>query len=335
MPGHDIIVMGASAGGVEVLRQIVRHLPAGLPASVIVVTHLPPKGISVLPEVLSRSGPLLASHACDGEPIHLGQIYVAPPDHHLMLEPGRMTVTRGPRENRLRPAIDPLFRSAARAYGKRVVGVILSGALHDGVAGLLAVRAAGGVAVVQDPADAWMETLPRHASDIAGADHIVPAAAVPALLIDLVGKPGLLGGESAMIDPLDNMPQRVLRDMTAQEEGDRQGKLSVFTCPECGGCLWQVDESSVTRFRCHVGHAYHAEKLMEEQSQALEAALWTAVRTFREKGVLARQLASQQRAKGNRASAERFDEEALMADRYGALIRQCLLPSADVPPTAE
>lgn len=335
MPGHDIIVMGASAGGIEVLCRIVRHLPAGLPAAVFVVTHLPATGMSALPEVLSRSGPLLASHACHGEPFHLGQIYVAPPDHHLMLEPGRMTVTRGPRENRLRPAIDPLFRSAARAYGKRVVGVILSGALHDGVAGLLAVRAAGGVAVVQDPDDAWMGALPRHASDIAGADHIVPVAALPRLLVDLVGQPGVPGGESAMIDPLENMPQRVLRDMTAQEEGHRQGKLSVFTCPECGGCLWQVDEAEVTRFRCHVGHAFHAEKLMEEQSQTLEAALWTAVRTFREKGVLARQLAGQQRARGDAASAERFDEEARTADRYGSLIRQCLLPSVDAAPAAD
>jgi two-component system chemotaxis response regulator CheB len=148
MAGHDIIVVGASAGGVDALLQVARGLPAGLPAAVFVVCHVPAGAKSILPEVLSRAGHLLATHARDGEPFYPGHIYVAPPDCHLLVEPGAVRLSRAPRENLHRPAVDPLFRSAARAFGKRVVGVILSGSMHDGVAGLLAVRGAGGLAVV-------------------------------------------------------------------------------------------------------------------------------------------------------------------------------------------
>jgi two-component system chemotaxis response regulator CheB len=161
MAGRDIIVVGASAGGVEALAQIARGLPAGLPASVFVVCHFPPGGRSVLPDILSRAGPLLAGHPADGDPFYPGQVYVAPPDRHLVLDPGnRVRLTRAARENHHRPAVDPLFRSAARHYGRRVVGVILTGALYDGTAGLIAVRAAGGVGVVQDPRDALVAAMP-------------------------------------------------------------------------------------------------------------------------------------------------------------------------------
>ena len=169
MYGHDIIVVGTSAGGVEALRQLVRYLPPGLPASLFVVCHIPPEGRSVLPEILSKNGPLLATHARDGEAIRPGHIFVAPPDYHLVVQPGRVHLSHGPRESHLRPAIDPLFRSAARAYGSRVGGVILTGALHDGVAGLLAVRAAGGAALVQDPDEALSPTMPRMALELVGA----------------------------------------------------------------------------------------------------------------------------------------------------------------------
>src|SRR5947209_7433882 len=149
MVGHDIIVVGASAGGVDVLAHVARGLPAGLPAAIFVVCHFPPGGASVLPEILSRSGPLLASHARDGEPTYPGHVYVAPPDLHLLVAPGQARLSHGARENGFRPAIDVLFRSAARTYAARVVAVVLTGSLYDGVAGLLAIRAAGGIAVVQ------------------------------------------------------------------------------------------------------------------------------------------------------------------------------------------
>jgi two-component system, chemotaxis family, protein-glutamate methylesterase/glutaminase len=190
LPARDVIVVGASAGGVEALSELVRGLPPGLPAAVFVVCHFPTGPRSLLPEILSRQGPLLARHASDGEPIYPGHIYVAPPDYHLVLEPGLVRLGHGPRENRFRPSIDPLFRSAARAFGPRVIAVILSGALTDGVAGLLAVRAAGGVAVVQDPADAVLPSLPQAAWDVAGADHVVPARGLAPLLAELVHQRG-------------------------------------------------------------------------------------------------------------------------------------------------
>ncbi len=161
MAGHDIIVIGASAGGVEALVQLVQNVPADLPASIFVALHVSPHGSSVLPQILSRHGALLASHPQDGEAIEPGRIYVAPPDHHLWVRRGRVRVSRGPSENGLRPAVDPLFRSAARSYGRRVVGVILSGSLDDGTAGLQAIKSQGGVAIVQRPEDALFVGMPQ------------------------------------------------------------------------------------------------------------------------------------------------------------------------------
>jgi two-component system chemotaxis response regulator CheB len=335
LASHDIVVIGASAGGVEVLCELARGLPPGLPAAVFVVCHFPPAARSALPEILSRQGPLLAVHPRDREPVYPGHIYIAPPDYHMTVEDSVVRVQRGPRENRFRPAIDPLFRSAARVYNSRVIGVLLSGALTDGVAGLLAVRSAGGKAVLQEPADAALSGLPRAARDIAGADHIVPGRALAPLLVKLIGKTGGGEGEGAMTDPIDpveSMNGAVDRDMTAQTREGRRGQISVFSCPECGGCMWQVDEEQLLRFRCHVGHVYLGEALFEEQSAALEAALWTAVRTFREKSVLATQIAARQREKGNVAAAARFEEDARQAEQYGGLIHQYLLQGAPHPP---
>lgn len=330
MAGHDIVVVGASSGGVEALTKLVRGLPAGLPAAVCVVCHFPPEGSSVLPEILSRNGKLLATHATDGEPLYPGHIYIAPPDHHLLLEEGRARLDRGVRENNLRPAIDPLFRSAARVYGPRVVGVILSGAGHDGVAGLLAVRGAGGLALVQDPEDATITDLPQLAVKIAGADATAPIAILPSLLADLVARPVPAGGPP-MVDPLERMPTIVNHDQAEQEQNRRGGQLSTFTCPECGGSLWQVDERQIVRFRCHVGHSYYAEGLLAEQSANLEAALWTAVRTFREKAVLSKQLAHRARNQNNGRIAERFEEQADQAHGYAESIQKMLQGNNGAP----
>jgi two-component system chemotaxis response regulator CheB len=258
MVSRDIIVVGTSAGGVETLRRLVHGLPPGFPAALFVVCHFPANARSRLPEILSRAGPLLATHAQDDEPIRAGHIYVAPPDFHMILSPGRVRLTRGPRENHHRPAIDPLFRSAARVFGPRVIGIILSGSLSDGTAGLLAVRAAGGVAIVQGPRDAEVPSMPQHAGTTAGADHVLAVSAIPPVLVQLVQHPASNEGDLDM-DPIDKMPQRVEQDMAEQEEGKRHGELSIFTCPECGGAMWQVDEQEVVRFRCHVGHSYYAE----------------------------------------------------------------------------
>jgi two-component system chemotaxis response regulator CheB len=325
MAGHDIIVVGASAGGVEALTEVVRGLPPGLPAAVFVVCHFPSGVRSALPDILSRSGPLLASHARDGEPTYPGHVYVAPPDYHLVVEPGKVRLNREARESGFRPAIDPLFRSAARVYGPRVVAVVLSGSALDGVAGLMAVRSEGGITIVQDPTDAVMASLPENARAIASPDYVVPAAELAALLVKLVHRPVPGAGGPNMVDPLESMPKIVDEDMKAQSRGERRGAVSVFTCPECGGSLWQVDDHELVRFRCHVGHAYYGEGLLSEQAEALEAALWTAVRTFREKCVLSRQMAATERQRGNLPTAERFEEQARLDDRYGEAIRQYLV----------
>jgi two-component system chemotaxis response regulator CheB len=331
MPGRDIIVLGTSTGGVAALREVVRGLPPGFPAALFVVCHFPAEGRSILPRILSRAGPLLAVHAQDGEPVRHGQIYVALPNFHLTLSRGRVHLDRGARENHHRPAIDPLFRSAARAYGRRVVGVILSGALYDGAAGLLAVRTAGGVGIVQDPAEADAASMPRTAREIAGADYVLRLADIPAALVRLVHEPVADEGAMIMPDPIENMPERVTEDMAEQQVGGKRGRLTVFTCPECGGAMWQVDQPDLTRFRCHVGHAYYGEVLLAEQAAALEAALWTAVRTFKEKCILGRQLAEQMLAQGDADAAERFAEQAEVDERYSRVIQDQLLRAPPNP----
>jgi two-component system chemotaxis response regulator CheB len=333
MTRRDIIVLGASLGGVEALKHLVHGLPPGLPAALYVVCHIGQLEKSYLPEILSRSGPLLATHAQDGEPIRYGQITVAPPDRHLILAPEGIRLTHGPRENRHRPAIDPLFRSAARSFGQRVIGVVLTGSLTDGAAGLLAIRTAGGIAVVQDPAEAFAPSMPQTARDVAGADYVLRLAEIAPLLTRLVQQPSSRGGGKNMIDPLEKMPHRIEHDMTTQQGDGRRGELTIFTCPECGGSMWQVDERELARFRCHTGHVYYGDVLLAEQSEALEAALWSAVRIFKEKMVLARQLATRERQLGNADMASRYDEEAAVAERYGTLIQQHVLGTGTSMPT--
>ena len=340
MPNRDIIVIGASAGGVEALSRLVQELPPGLAAAVFVVIHIPTYATSMLPEILSRHGRLPARHPRNGEPIQKGQIYVAPPDFHMLLRPGQVELMRGPRENHSRPAIDPLFRSAARAYGRRVIGTVLTGQLYDGTAGLLAVRNASGLAVVQDPADALAGVMPQTALTIAGADYVLPLDRIGPTLTALVHESSN-GGKEAMAEPEEKTAEHVSRDMAAQVNGQRVGELAVMTCPECGGSLWQMDDDKLVRFRCHIGHAYYGENLLAEQAEALEAALWTAVRIFKEKAVLAGQLAAQSRAKGEAGIADRYADQARLSERYSEVIQQYILsgvagtatpPQQELPP---
>ena len=256
MPGHDLIVVGASIGGLEALRSIVAGLPPDLPAAVCVVWHLAPDSPALLPEILARAGPLPALHPQDGDALQPGRIYVAPPDQHLLLEAGRLRLSRGPKENRFRPAIDPLFRSAARAYGPRVIGVILSGALDDGTAGMAAIKARGGLTVIQDPReahqplDAPARACPRRRRSCA----FPPPRSGRCWPTSRGRRPP--GRSNAMAEHLEIETRIALADTALEAGVMRLGPPSPYTCPDCHGTLLEITSDGITRFRCHTGHAY-------------------------------------------------------------------------------
>ncbi|NMG10000.1 chemotaxis protein CheB [Brasilonema sp. UFV-L1] len=325
MPGHDIIVVGTSAGGVEALTSMVKNLPPDLNAAVMIVLHVPSHGTSVLPNILNRAGNLPVSHAKDGEQIRLGQIYVAPPNYHLLVKPGYIQLTRGPRENGHRPAIDPLFRTAARAYGRRVVAVVLTGVLDDGTAGLRAVKMRGGVAVVQNPEDAMYAGMPRSAiENIDDIDYILPLSAIPAVLVNLANTQ-VEGEEDPVPEEIEIESNLVELDMNVLNNEERPGKPSTFGCPDCGGTLWELSEGGLLRFRCRTGHAFSAETLLAKQSDALEDALWVALRALEEKASLSRRMAKRMRDRNQPLSAQRLEEEVQDTQERAALIRDVLL----------
>jgi two-component system chemotaxis response regulator CheB len=332
LPTHDIIVIGASAGGIESLITLTGELPADFPAAVFVVVHFPAQSTSVLPRILTRSGPLPATHAQHGEAIRPGRIYVAVPDHHLLVRQGVIHVVRGSKENRCRPAIDPLFRSAALAYGPRVVGVILSGTLGDGTAGLLSVKQRGGVAIVQDPADAMFPDMPRNALEYIKADYVAPLQEIARVLVDLVHTPAT----QTQIVPASPDGEKEIAlaeaDMATIENGDRPGTPSVFGCPDCGGTLWELQEEGLLRFRCRIGHGFSAESLLTGQSEALEDALWAALRGLEENAALAQRMAARARERNFRQSAEIFEGRARTAERQAAVIREVLVNNKPTVP---
>lgn len=346
MAGRDIIVIGASAGGVEAVSALVRGLPADLPAAVFVVVHFPPRSRSVLPRILERAGPLPAAHAVDGEAIRPGRIYVAPPGRHLLIHDGQVRLVAGPRENGAIPAVDPLFRSAARWHGPRVVGVVLTGNLDDGSAGIVAIKHRGGVAVAQDPAQAPYDGMPRSVVETAPVDHVVPVEQMGALLAQLAAGPPNVDPSATPEEPVDHaagesMDERIQREsdimeMQPSELGDdqRPGEPSGFSCPECHGVLWEIREGDVVRYRCRVGHGYSAEALLAEQGRGVEAALWIAFRALRERAALCRRMAQRMEARGQHALAARQHEEAADAEQRAGVLRQVLLHGPQAEPLA-
>jgi len=236
MPGHDIIVIGASAGGVETLMRLIGALPPDLPAAVFVVLHVTPHATSALPDILARSGPLPALHPVDGAAIRMGQVYVAPPDHHLLVEVGHVRVVRGPYENNHRPAVDPLFRTAARAYGPRVTGVVLLGMLDDGTSGLQAVKLRGGVAVVQDPADALFPGMPRSAVENVAVDWVLPLTGIAPMLA-LLAREGAVEEEDEAVSKSLNLESNIADfDLGAVEDDERPGRPSPSRVPSAAMC---------------------------------------------------------------------------------------------------
>jgi two-component system chemotaxis response regulator CheB len=278
---------------------------------------------------LTRVGPLEATQPEDGELIAKSHIYVACPDHHLLIEPGRVRVARGPKENRHRPAIDPLFRSAAVAYGPCVTGVILTGSLDDGTHGLLAVKQRGGIAVVQDPSDAYYPSMPLSAIRNVQVDYIVPLSKIPALLVRLTGETAPEEGAYPVPENMEIEANVAAMRQPTEEELNRIGTPSTFACPDCHGTLWEMHNGDMVRFRCRVGHAYSVESMFAQHSESLENALWGSLRALEESAALARRMANRAREQGHQHLEKLYSEKVVEQERHAEIIKKLLAESGD------
>lgn len=319
MAKHDIVVIGASTGGIEALQEIAQGLPSDYPGTIFVVLHTGPS--SILHEILSRAGNLPATNAEHNAPYQPGHIYVAPPNRHLLLNDGVMQLDAGPRENGSRPSIDPLFRSAARSYRNRVVGVILTGTLDDGSAGLFAIKARGGMAVVQDPAEAAAPDMPLNALRNIEADYCVRVADIAPLLTKLASEE--IERREQPSGPMKEDQQLIDSPGLRKSPPPNDTQISLV-CPECGGALYEQHEGDVARFVCHIGHSFSPESLSEAHKEALERALWTAVRTLNERVIMHRQFLRRERNAGEEALFRRFEESAAGAERDVKLLREII-----------
>jgi two-component system, chemotaxis family, protein-glutamate methylesterase/glutaminase len=291
--GMRLIAVGASAGGVRALRTLVGGFSDDLDAIVLVAIHIAPSSPGYLPEILSRAGPLPCQHPAQGQRLQRARVYVAPPDQHMLVDGvGSIRLSRGPKENRSRPAIDPLFRSAALAYGPRAIGVILTGNLDDGTSGLLAVKQCGGTTVIQDPADAEAPSMPSSAARHVEIDHQVPLAAMASLLVELTRERTELE-RNAMPHRSEIESEVAVHDGATPSVVARIGDPSVFTCPDCHGTLMRASDAHMLRFRCHTGHAFTSQSLLAALNEVTEDAIWSAVRALHEGALLLDHLARQ------------------------------------------
>lgn len=331
---RDIIVVGASAGGIEALRVLTGALPADLRASLFIVVHTSPDAPSMLADIFNRSGKLPAAHATDGERIEKGRIYVAPPDQHLLIEPNRLRVTRGPKENRFRPAIDPLFRSAAQTYGPRTVGVILTGYMDDGTAGLWTVKQLGGTAIVQDPTEALVPFMPLNAVTHVKVDYCVPLEEIAPLLVRLTTEAATEEGVFQVPKEVD-IEVNIAKEQKALDAGVLQlGEPSNYACPECHGVLLQMKEGTLFRFRCHTGHAYSVESLLADITEKMDEALWNSIRAFEEGELFMRHMAEHLDHGNTDHSAASFLKRADDTKRLANLMRQAATNGAGVQPSS-
>lgn len=303
---RNIIVVGSSAGGVEALQRLCAGLPADLPAAIFIAQHLSPSARSVLPMLLDRAGPLPVRAAVEGQRIEPGHIYVAAPDRHLLLRADRMLLRRGPHENRTRPAANALFRSAAIHHGARAIGVVLTGLLDDGTEGLIAIKAAGGLSIVQDPEDAEWPSMPRNALLRDHADHVVKLDALPELLVRLVEE---TAGSSRPLSQEYRLEDRIAAQefVVMDTQIVTPGAPSHIGCPDCGGVLNLIEGEDDVRFRCQVGHAFTPLGLSAAQNDELERALGVAVRTHRDRLRLFQQMGDSARARGLGHAERRWD----------------------------
>src|SRR5579871_853404 len=322
MANRDILAIGTSAGGFQALRLLASELPAGFPAAVVVVIHLSAQYRSELDEILSKSGPLGASFAQDGEALRRGHIFIAPPACHLLLEDDHVRLGRGPRENNARPAIDPLFRSIAVCCGSRAIGVVLTGSLGEGAAGLQVLQQCGGITVVQDPADAAYPEMPANALRLLRPDHVASLRDVPRLLSRLVREPA---GEPVQAPTSIETEVEIARSgNTSMSTMDHIGRRSVLTCPDCNGVMWEIDEGDVVRYRCHVGHAYTADLMSLALDENLRRALASAARTLDERIALCGKLHRQASETGHRLLAESWARKLREAEEEAKVLRESM-----------
>lgn len=324
MGKRNIIVIGASAGGFEALKKLVKKLPPDLDAAFFIVWHMSPDVRGILPDVFNRLETIHAANAYDKEPVKMNRIYVAPPDHHLIIEDGLVRVTKGPKENRFRPAVDPLFRSAAYEYGSRVIGVVLSGALDDGTAGLWRIKANGGITVVQDPADAEVPSMPENALREVEVDHCVRIDELADLLVRLSSEE-VIEKEKIMKDEKTKTEISIAVDEHALTKSIMDlGVLSPFACPECHGVLTKIKDGSLTRFRCHTGHAYSADALMVSLTEGIEDGLYNAIRGMDESILLLNHIGDHYAEINQPKVAAAYFKKAKETQERSNLVRQAV-----------
>lgn len=329
---RNIVVIGASAGGIAALREILAGLDPDLPAALLAVCHRPADSGQALVEALQDASALPCHEPEDGELIRLGHVYLAPANHHLEVLDDRALLRKGALENRVRPAIDPLFRAAAAAYSARVIGVILTGYLNDGTAGLLAVKRCAGIAIVQEPEEAQVPEMPRSAIEHVDVDHILSARQIADLLNTLVHEPA----PTNITVPKDIVVEAAIAAGcgASMRTEETLGETSKFSCPDCGGVLWRIEDGALTRYRCHTGHAYTQDSLSAAQTKSVEYALWAALRALREKVALLEQLAAREKERGRSNSSARFEGQAAEYRTEAERIQTLLVETADHPLSA-
>lgn len=305
-----LFVIGGSAGAIEAVRELLNLLPRGFPCPILVVIHTPVDAPGSLSAVLQRDSKLIVQSATDGTAIRGGHVYIAPPNYHMTVRDSRVRLLTGPVENRHRPSIDPLFHSAAQQFGPAAVGVVLSGYLDDGSNGLWNIKKAGGVAIAQSPEDAIVPDMPRTAADRVEPQHVVSIKHLAPLMIELAA------------DPI--APLRATETASMAPGNEKIGTPSVFTCPECHGSLWEVDEGGTLRFRCRVGHSFTADTMLEDQSLDVERALWAALRVLEENSELSMRLASKAKQMGRVRAHKRYSERVEESRRNAAVLRELL-----------
>jgi two-component system chemotaxis response regulator CheB len=322
MSKHNLIVIGTSAGGITVLSNLLKLFPVDLNAAVLIVMHLSPHRASILPDILNNVSKLPVHVANDGTKILCKHVYIAPPNYHMLVKKNKIHLTSGPTVNYSRPAIDPLFYSAAVAYGSKTFGVLCSGMLDDGTAGFAAIKNHGGVTIVQDPKEAEYPEMPRNALESGVVDYSLPILKIASLLVKLSSNstvtPIKLARENSMKSKIIGGQDYITEEKTLEQIG----AASVFSCPECNGTLWEINEEKITRFRCRIGHAYGIESLLVAHTDSLERIMWIAVRALEESASIAKRIAEKNHASAD--TTKHFIKRAKVAEENAKKLRNFL-----------